>query len=180
MLVAFIFQYQKWWVGQSWIRAEIMLDHTETFKFIQERFDSRVIIILVLSILNIIQKDYYWCLFHFSMKKQSIVQASNGSRLLNVTDYLYVAISYICIYLLIYMYLIYSDDCIWFSSFKKEWSLQSSCLIRSWAAPVGRVFIKVGYGFQLYFPSSILCCFFHVYYTAGNLSKFEKNLQISI
>ena len=43
-----------------------MLDHTETFKNIQERFDSRVIIILTLSILNIIQKDYFWCLSYFS------------------------------------------------------------------------------------------------------------------
>ena len=32
-----------------------MLDHTETVMNIQERFDSRVIIILTLSILNIIQ-----------------------------------------------------------------------------------------------------------------------------
>lgn len=33
-----------------------MLDHTETVMNIQERFDSRVIIILTLSIHNIIQK----------------------------------------------------------------------------------------------------------------------------
>ena len=67
MLVAFILKYLKWWVGQHWIRSEIMLDHTETFKNIQERFDSRVIIILTLPILNIIQKDYFRCLSYFSM-----------------------------------------------------------------------------------------------------------------
>ena len=66
MLVAFILKYLKWWVGQHWIGSEIMLDHTETFMNIQERFDSRVIIILTLSILNIIQKDYFWCLPYFS------------------------------------------------------------------------------------------------------------------
>ena len=59
-----------------------MLDHTETVMNIQERFDSRVIIILTLSIHNIIQKissDVYLSDHNYSIVASSQTSADKDS-----------------------------------------------------------------------------------------------------